>query len=176
MLNLENILEYIRQKLKKHAHFKISSRDEASTRLFFFFSSLDEISSLSFIPGWNFISAKTCKQLETFHHRQEWFHPGTSFILGWNFTCKHPLNLLPSRNIEAVALRCSLKKVFLEIWQNSQENTCARGLSPATLLKKTLWHRFFPVNFVKFLRTPFYREHLWWLLLVILYHYIHWLQ
>ena len=36
------------------------------------------------------------------------------------------INLLPSRNIEAVAKRCSLKKVFLEIWQNSQENTCAR--------------------------------------------------
>ena len=50
MLNLENILEYIRQKLKKHAHFKISSRDEVFTRLFFFFSSRDEISSLSFIP------------------------------------------------------------------------------------------------------------------------------
>ena len=45
MLNLENILEYIRQKLKKHAHFKISSRDEVFTRLFFFFSSRDEISS-----------------------------------------------------------------------------------------------------------------------------------
>ena len=28
--------------------------------------------------------------------------------------------------IEAVAQRCSLKKVFLEISQNSQENTCAR--------------------------------------------------
>ena len=28
--------------------------------------------------------------------------------------------------IEAVAQRCSVKKVFLEIWQNSQENTCAR--------------------------------------------------
>ena len=26
---------------------------------------------------------------------------------------------------------------------------------PATLLKKKLWHRCFPVNFVKFLRTPF---------------------
>ena len=25
----------------------------------------------------------------------------------------------------------------------------------ATLLKKRLWHRYFPVNFVKFLRTPF---------------------
>ena len=26
---------------------------------------------------------------------------------------------------------------------------------PATLLKKRLWHRCFPVNFAKFLRTPF---------------------
>ena len=38
------------------------------------------------------------------------------------------------------------------------------GLSPATLLKKRLWHRCFPVNLAKFLRTPFFREHLWWLL------------
>ena len=29
------------------------------------------------------------------------------------------------------------------------------GLRPATLLKKRLWHRCFPGNFVKFLRTPF---------------------
>ena len=96
MLNLENILEYIRQKLKKHAHFKILSWDEVFTRLFFFFhpgmkfhpclSSQDE-----FILEWNFISAKTCKQWETFHHRQGWFHPRTSFIPGWNFTSKHPL-------------------------------------------------------------------------------------
>ena len=28
------------------------------------------------------------------------------------------------------------------------------GLRPATLLKKRLWHRCFPVNFVKFLRAP----------------------
>ena len=27
---------------------------------------------------------------------------------------------------EAVSLRCSVKKVFLEILQNSQENTCAK--------------------------------------------------
>ena len=32
---------------------------------------------------------------------------------------------------------------------------------PATLLKKRLWHRCFPVNFEKFLRTPFLIEHLW---------------
>ena len=49
------------------------------------------------------------------------------------------------------------KKVFLRISQNSQENTCARvsGLRPATLLKKRLWHRCFPANFVKLSRTPF---------------------
>ena len=50
---------------------------------------------------------------------------------------------------EAVAQRCSVKKVFSEILQNSQENNCARapflmkvqalGLRPAALLKKRLW-------------------------------------
>ena len=51
------------------------------------------------------------------------------------------------------------KKVFLEISQNSQESTCARDSFliklQATLLKKSLWHRSFPVNFAKFLRTAF---------------------
>ena len=56
--------------------------------------------------------------------------------------------------------------------QNSQENTCARAslltklqAQPATLSKKTLWHRCFPVNFAKFQRTPFLTEHFRWLLL-----------
>ena len=39
------------------------------------------------------------------------------------------------------------------------------GLRPATLLKKRLWHRYFSVNFAKFLRTPFLTQHLQWLLL-----------
>ena len=43
-----------------------------------------------------------------------------------------------------------------------------QGLRSATLLKKSLWHRCFPVNFVKFLRTLFSKEHLWKLLLFIL--------
>ena len=38
------------------------------------------------------------------------------------------------------------------------------GLRPATLIKKSLWHKRFSVNFVKFLRTPFLTEHIWWLL------------
>ena len=74
---------------------------------------------------------------------------------------------------EAVVQMCSIKKVFLEISQNSQENACARVSFLVKLqawrlqlyLKKRLRYRGFPVNFVKFLRTPFYIEHLWWLLL-----------
>ena len=53
----------------------------------------------------------------------------------------------------------SVKKVFLEFSQYSQENTSARA-----------WNRCFPVNFVKFLRTPFLTEHLWWLLLIFVLH------
>ena len=62
--------------------------------------------------------------------------------------------------------------MFIKISQNSQLNTCARvsvfnkvaGLSPATLWKQRLWHRSFPVNFAKCLRTPFFTENLRWLL------------
>ena len=46
------------------------------------------------------------------------------------------------KEIEGVVQRFSVKKVFLEISQNSQKETLAQ---------------------VKFLRTPFFIEHLWWL-------------
>ena len=39
------------------------------------------------------------------------------------------------------------------------------SLRPGSLLKKRLWHRCFPVNFMKSLRTPFLTEHIRWLLL-----------
>ena len=62
-------------------------------------------------------------------------------------------------------------EVFLDISQNSQENTCVsvsflmkKGLRPATLLKR-LRHRYFPVNFAKFLITPFLQNTSGWLLL-----------
>ena len=65
------------------------------------------------------------------------------------------------------------KKAVLRNFAKFTGNTCARvsfliklqASRPATLLKKSLWYRCFPVNFVKFLRTPFFTEHLWWLLL-----------
>ena len=49
------------------------------------------------------------------------------------------------------------KKILLKTSQNSQENTCARVFVPEC----------FPMNFTKFLRTPFLPEHLRWLLLVL---------
>ena len=67
---------------------------------------------------------------------------------------------------DAVARRCSVKKVFLEIWQNSQENTCAcqslyfnkvAGLKSATLLKWRLWHaQVFSCEFCQISKSTFF--------------------
>ena len=70
--------------------------------------------------------------------------------------------------LEAVAQRCSVKKMFLEISQKSQENTCVIVSFLNKVAGLRLWHRRFPVNFAKFLRTLFVREHLWRLFLSIL--------
>ena len=78
-----------------------------------------------------------------------------------------------SRWTEAVAQRCSVKKKVLRNFAKfTGKPLCQRfflnkvaGLRPATLVKKRLRHRCFPVNFAIFLRTPFLTEHLWWLLL-----------
>ena len=79
-------------------------------------------------------------------------------------------SVLMSRS-KAVDQRCSVKKVFLEFSQNSQEKHLCQSLfnKVAGLLKRRIEHRCFPVNFAKFLRTPFFIEHLWWLLLLLLY-------
>ena len=58
---------------------------------------------------------------------------------------------------EAVAWSCSIKKSVLG---NFVRFTVKHWSSescwwPATLLKKRLQHRYFPVNFAKFIKTPF---------------------
>ena len=50
-------------------------------------------------------------------------------------------------------LRCSIKKLLLNILENSQENICAWA-SACNFIKKRLWHRCFSLNFAKVLRTP----------------------
>ena len=61
--------------------------------------------------------------------------------------------------------RCSVKNgVLRNFVKFTEKHLCqslffnkVAGLKSAPLLKKRLWHRCFPVNFGKFLRTPFYR-------------------
>ena len=47
--------------------------------------------------------------------------------------------------------------MFWEMWQNSQENTCARVSfnKACNFFEKEICHRCFPVKFSKFLRTIF---------------------
>ena len=59
--------------------------------------------------------------------------------------------------------RCSMEKgVLINFTKFTEKHPCkslffnkVAGLRPATLLKKSLLHRCFPVNFANFLRTPF---------------------
>ena len=82
---------------------------------------------------------------------------------------------------EAAVQRCSVKMVFLKnltkftgkhlyqgLFFNKENFNC--NFKPATLLKKRLCHRWFSVNFAKFLRTRFFIEHLWLLLLKRRHH------
>ena len=63
-----------------------------------------------------------------------------------------------SKKTEAVAQKCFVKKVFLKISRNSQENTCARvsflneAAGPATLFKKETLAQVFSFSF--FYRAP----------------------
>ena len=67
------------------------------------------------------------------------------------------------KTLEAVNEKCSVKRVFLRNFAKfTGKHLCQSlffnkitGLRTATLLKKRLLHRCFPVNFAKFLRTPF---------------------
>ena len=75
---------------------------------------------------------------------------------------------------EAVLRRCSIKKVFIEVSQNSQENTCAKVTFLIKLqaqiydfIKKETLAQVFSCEFCEFLTTPFLTEHLRWLHLTI---------
>ena len=119
------------------------------------------------------ILSENIKKLEVFWHfqgyikRDQWHET-------WN-GCNmksDDYNPIISKLTEAVGLRCCVKNVFLEISQNPQKNTCARVSfliklqvwSLQLCLKKRLWHMCFPVNFAKFLTTPFLTEHFRWLI------------
>ena len=67
--------------------------------------------------------------------------------------------------LEAVAQRCPVKKVFWEISQNSQENTCAGASFLIKLIKKETLAQVFSCEFCEIYKNTFLKAHLRWLLL-----------
>ena len=74
---------------------------------------------------------------------------------------KYKCNIVPDRSsrpdmfCKKGVLKNFAKFTAIHLCQSLFFNKVA-DLRPTTLLKKRLWHRCFPVNFVKFLRTPFF--------------------
>ena len=73
---------------------------------------------------------------------------------------------------EGVTQRCSVKKVFLEISQNSQENTCARvsflmklQVEACNFIKNETLAQVFSCELCEISKNNFLIEHLRWLLL-----------
>ena len=66
-----------------------------------------------------------------------------------DFSRRHLQNNFMPTLPDAVAQRCSVEKGVLRNFTKFTGKV-------TTLLKKRLWHRCFPVNFVKFVRTPFF--------------------
>ena len=88
--------------------------------------------------------------------------------------CKIAVTLYTFKNITEFRSSCSKvfckKGVFKNFANFTRKHLCQRlffnkvaGLRPATLLKNRLWHRKW--QFAKFSGTPFFIEHLQWVLL-----------
>ena len=116
---------------------------------------------------WDFSDCNYCKESSFVVHQLQ--HKNHLKVL----SCHNLRNV----NQEAVARRCSVKKVFLEISESTTGKHYRKTpVSESFLIKlqasglqlykkKRLWHKCFPGNFAKFLRTSFLTEHLRWLLL-----------
>ena len=78
------------------------------------------------------------------------------------FCCKEKCKKEFPTTFRSSHQRCSMKKgVLRNLAKFTGKHLCrclffnkGAGLRPATLLKRRLWYRCFPVNFAKFLRTP----------------------
>ena len=91
-----------------------------------------------------------------------------SIVFRCSFRLNFSSNITPRNFNELTLFRSSRsevifkKRVLRNFTKFTGKHLCQKlffnkfeGLMPATLLKKRLWHMCFPINFVKFLRTPF---------------------
>ena len=89
--------------------------------------------------------------------------PWMKTFMDWSFTLHRSISGYLTWIGRSRHRRCSIKKGVLGNFAKfTGKHLCQRlffnkvtGLRPATLLKKSLWNTCFPVNFTKFLRTPF---------------------
>ena len=91
----------------------------------------------------------------TSHLNSSWWSYPCILLLIFSIARSSKLFCLTERKSFHLVLPCVLQGRFHE----------TPMIRSATLLKARLWHRCFPVNFVKFPRTPFLTEQFWWLLL-----------
>ena len=73
-------------------------------------------------------------------------------------------NLQKYQASEAATIRCSVKKGVLRNFAKFAGKHLCQSLFFNKVAGLRLWHRCFPVNFAKFLRTPFLQNTLWRLL------------
>ena len=90
------------------------------------------------------------------------FKNKTIFVLMVIFTC-----LKNKSHYRSSHRRCSERSVLSNFPKFTGKHLCQSLVfnKVAGLRQKRLWHRCFPVNFGKFLRTPFLTEQFWRLLL-----------
>ena len=82
-------------------------------------------------------------------------------LISWKSGLKLVKNVNNAKITICLVVICGLRSIRPGVF-------CEKG-GACNFIKKRLWHRCFPVNFAKFLRTPFFTEHLRWLLL---YNYL----
>ena len=94
-----------------------------------------------------------------------------SYLLAVDYLHKKVLSEMFYRvlNTEAVVSRCSSKYMFLKISKIDRKTPLLESLfeklQACNFIKKRLQHWCLPANIAKFLRTAFFMEHLWWLVL-----------
>ena len=89
------------------------------------------------------------------------FNVTTTTILNKKcLTDSHMMNFLSDIIKKQPSHRCSVKKVFLEISHNSQENTCARVSYLIKFIKKETLAQMFSSEFCGISKNTLFTEHL----------------
>ena len=124
------------------------------------FSSQIYISLFVFSSGLNYFLVYYLSQV---CHKYLWTRDFVMLVLFLCFMCVRSSHQRCST--KKGALRNFAKFIGKHLCQSLFLNKVV-GLRSATLLKRRPWHRCFPLNFAKFLRTPFLQNTSRWLLLV----------